>query len=99
MDTRSLSVLCVAAFFAPLLIVRPALAQPPLPPTAPPPIVSQATSDPPDPPPGWAGSLGAGWAATRGNSDTSTLNLAYELLRDRGGDLLFKSTGLYLRGD
>lgn len=53
---------------------------------------------PPPPPPGWAGSLGAGLAVTSGNSDTSTANVAYELRRDMGGEVVFKSTGLYLRG-
>ena len=49
--------------------------------------------------PGWAGSLGAGMALTSGNSDTSSANLAYELLHDSGDPLVFKSTGLYLRGE
>ncbi len=69
----------------------------PLPPLQPPP--PPPPSPPAPPPPGWAGSLGAGWAATSGNSDTSTLNFAYDLLRDAGGNFVFKSTGLYLRGD
>lgn len=59
---------------------------------------AQAPPAPPPPPPGWAGSLGAGLALTAGNSDTSTANLAYEVLRDMGGEVVFKSTGLYLRG-
>lgn len=57
-----------------------------------------AQAPPPKPPPGIAGSLGAGLALTSGNSDTSTVNVAYDFLRDRGTDLVLKSTGLYLRG-
>lgn len=52
---------------------------------------------PPPPPPGWTGSASAGLSFTQGNSDTSTTNLAYEVKRDTGTNLLFKSTGLYIR--
>ena len=54
---------------------------------------------PPPPPPGWTGSASAGLALTQGNSDTSTVNLAYEVKRDTGSKLLFKSSGLFLRGE
>ena len=54
---------------------------------------------PPPPPPGWEGSASAGLALTQGNSDTSTVNIAYEVKRDTGSVWLFKSTGLFLRGD
>ena len=50
------------------------------------------------PPPGWAGSAGAGLALTSGNSDTSTVNVAYDLKRDTGGPWLLKSAGLLLYG-
>jgi putative salt-induced outer membrane protein YdiY len=50
------------------------------------------------PPPGWAGSAGAGLALTSGNSDTSTVNAAYELKRDTGGNLVFRSNGLLVWG-
>jgi putative salt-induced outer membrane protein YdiY len=49
---------------------------------------------PPPPPPGWAGSASAGLAMTQGNSDTSTLNAAYELKHDSGGSIVIKSSGL-----
>ena len=52
----------------------------------------------PPPPPGWAGSASAGLALTSGNSDTSTVNVAYDLKRDTGGLYLFKSAGLFLYG-
>lgn len=52
----------------------------------------------PPPPPGWAGSASAGLALTSGNSDTSTVNAAYDLKRDTGGPYLFKSAGLLLYG-
>lgn len=58
--------------------------------------IAQTTAPPP--PPGWAGSAGAGLAMTSGNSDTSTINAAYELKRDTGGPYLFRSGGLLLYG-
>lgn len=59
---------------------------------------AEAQTPAPAPPPGWAGSAGAGLALTSGNSDTSTVNAAYELKRDAGGPLLFKSAGLLVWG-
>lgn len=53
---------------------------------------------PPPPPPGWTGSIGGGLAITRGNSDTSTTNIGADVLRDYGTDLVFKATGLLLKG-
>ena len=60
--------------------------------------VAFAQATPPPVPPGWAGSAGAGLAMTSGNSDTSTVNAAYELKRDTGGPFLFKSNGLLVWG-
>lgn len=57
-----------------------------------------AQTAPPPPPPGWAGSAGAGLALTQGNSDTSTVNAAYELKRDTGGDFVLRSAGLLVWG-
>ena len=54
---------------------------------------------PPPPPPGWVGSASAGLALTQGNSDTSTVNAAYEVKRDTGGSMVFKSNGLLVRGE
>ena len=89
-----------AAFVVLLLALcaGPAAAQVVLPPagSAPPPAQPAA---PPPPPPGWAASLGAGIALTTGNSDTSNINLAYDVLRDYGARTVFRSTGLYLRGE
>jgi putative salt-induced outer membrane protein YdiY len=101
MHTRPSSVLCVLAAFLVMSILAVAPAHAQAVPAPAPPIAVQPPppSPPPPPPPGWAGSLAAGWAATHGNSDTSTINFAYELLRDAGGPRVFKSTGLYLRGD
>ena len=53
---------------------------------------------PPPPPPGWTGSASAGLALTQGNSDTSTVNAAYELKRDTGGPFGVKSSGLLVWG-
>jgi putative salt-induced outer membrane protein YdiY len=52
----------------------------------------------PPPPPGWIGSAGAGLSLTSGNSDTSTINAAYEVKRDYGGPFLFSSSGLLVWG-
>lgn len=54
---------------------------------------------PPPPPPGWIGSAGAGLALTQGNSDTSTVNIGYEVKRDNGSKILLGSTGLFIRGE
>ena len=54
---------------------------------------------PPPPPPGWIGSAGAGLALTQGNSDTSTVNIGYEIKRDNGSRILLGSTGLFIRGE
>lgn len=53
--------------------------------------------EPPPPPPVWTGSVGAGLALTQGNSDTTNLNLSFDLVRDAQGPVVFKSSGLYLR--
>ena len=53
---------------------------------------------PEPPPPGWTGSASAGLALTQGNSDTSTVNAAYELKRDTGSPFVLKSTGLLVWG-
>lgn len=60
--------------------------------------VSAQAPAPPPPPPGWAGSASAGLAMTQGNSDTSTVNAAYELKHDAGGPMVFKSAGLLVWG-
>jgi putative salt-induced outer membrane protein YdiY len=63
-------------------------------------IASTLLAQPATPPPplGWSGSFAAGLALTQGNSDTSTVNLAYEVKRDTGSPYLFKSNALFLRG-
>ena len=67
--------------------------------TIPVPVLAQAPAQaPPPPPPGWAGSASAGLALTSGNSDTSTVNAAYELKRDTGGPIIIKSNGLLVYG-
>lgn len=70
-----------------LLLPAVASAQAPAPPAAPPP-----------PPPGWTGSIGGGFAVTRGNTDTATANVGADVLHDAGTDVVFKATGLLLRG-
>lgn len=76
-----------------LTVALSAAAQPvlPLPPPPPPRPASQ-------PPPGWTGSIGGGFAVTSGNSDTATLNVGFDVLKDHGTNVTFKATGLYLSG-
>lgn len=63
-------------------------------------IPTAATAQtPPPPPPGWIGSAAAGLALTQGNSDTSTMNIGYEVKRDTGSRILLGSTGLFIRGE
>ena len=59
---------------------------------------ASAQATPPPEPPGWTGSAGAGLATTSGNSDSSNINAAYELKRDTGGPILFRSSALFLYG-
>ena len=63
------------------------------------PSIALAQPAAPPPPPGWVGSASAGLALTQGNSDTSTVNAAYELKRDTGGNFVFKSNGLLVYGE
>lgn len=91
------SVALVSAFI--LAAASPALAQnPTLPPAQPPAPAPPPPPDPP-PPPGWTGSFGAGLALTQGNSDTSTVNAAFDVKRDTGSPFLFRSAGLFIRGE
>ena len=62
------------------------------------PDFASAQTPAPAPPPGWIGSAGAGLALTSGNNDTSTVNAAYELKRDTGGDIVLRSNGLLVWG-
>ena len=59
---------------------------------------ASAQTTPPPPPPGWTGSAGAGLAMTSGNSDTSTVNAAYDLKRETGSPIVLRSAGLFLYG-
>jgi putative salt-induced outer membrane protein YdiY len=75
----------VLSIFLSAVLVTPAFGQAP-------------AAAPPPPPPGWTGSIGGGLALTSGNSDTSTTNVGYDVLRDHGTNVIFKSTGLLLKG-
>ena len=55
--------------------------------------------DPPPPPKIWTVTASAGLALTSGNSDTSTVNLAYDLTYDPQTKNVVKSDGLFLRGE
>jgi putative salt-induced outer membrane protein len=77
------------AFFTTVLSLVPTLAL----------AQAQQPPEPPPPPPGWIGSAAAGLALTQGNSDTSTVNLAYDIKRDTGSRILFTSAGLFIRGE
>lgn len=60
-------------------------------------IAISQTPTPPPPPP-WVGSVSVGLALTQGNSDTSTVNAAYELKHDTGAPLVVRSNGLLVYG-
>jgi len=51
------------------------------------------------PPKTWSGSFGAGLSLTRGNTDTTNINLSYDITRDPTDHFVFASKGLFLRGD
>jgi putative salt-induced outer membrane protein YdiY len=58
-----------------------------------------AQDAPPEPKPIWSGSFGAGLSLTKGNTDTSNVNVSYEVKRDPDDHFVFTSKGLFLRGD
>jgi putative salt-induced outer membrane protein YdiY len=62
------------------------------------PVFGQAAAAPP-PPKIWTVTASAGLALTSGNSDTSTVNLAYDLTYDPQTKNVIKSDGLFLRGE
>ena len=53
----------------------------------------------PAPPKIWTIAAGAGLALTNGNTDTSTVNMAYDIVYDPKTGNVVKSDGLYLRGE
>ena len=55
--------------------------------------------DPPPEPKIWTVTASAGLALTSGNSETSTVNLAYDLTYDPQTRNMIKSDGLFLRGE
>ena len=72
-----------------LIVVTPAAAQAPAPAQAP----------PPGPPKIWTIAASAGLALTSGNTDTSTVNMAYDIVYDPRTRNVVKSDGLYIRGE
>ena len=64
-------------------------------------IAGRAVAQPPAAPdPGtWIGTAGAGLALTSGNSDTLSVNVAFDVTRDPKTRNIMKWTGLYLRGE
>ena len=60
------------------------------------PAFAQAPAPPPSP---WTVAASAGLALTSGNSDTSTVNAAYDITYDPKTRNLVKSDALYLRGE
>jgi len=60
------------------------------------PVFGQAPAAPPKI---WTVTAGAGLALTSGNSNTSTVNLAYDLTYDPQTRNVVKSDGLYIRGE
>jgi putative salt-induced outer membrane protein YdiY len=66
--------------------------QPPPPPCPCPPAT-------PPPPPVWTGSAGFGLTLNRGNTDTTNINLSFDVTRDPKTKDVWKVKGLYQRGD
>lgn len=60
------------------------------------PVFAQAPPPPPRKP--WTVAASAGLALTSGNTDTSTVNVAYDLIYDSLGKNIVKSDALFLRG-
>ena len=105
MSSRSsLHAVLVAAFVIVAGLRAPVLAQTP-PPTSPAAAAQQPPPPPPPPPPpeppppAWSGSLGAGLAVTSGNTDTSTLNVSFDVASRPKMRHVFKAEALYLRGE
>jgi hypothetical protein len=57
------------------------------------PLLAQELQLAPPPAPGWIGSASAGIALTSGNSDTSTVNAAYEIKLDDGSPVRLQERG------
>ena len=55
--------------------------------------------DPQAPPPLYTGNVGGGLALTGGNTDTQTINLSGEIVRDPQTRNVIKASASYLRGD
>jgi len=55
--------------------------------------------DPAKPEPLWTGSAGGGLSITGGNTDTTNINLSFDIVRDPKRRNLLRFFGLYLRGD
>lgn len=90
-------VACGIALAAPAVTVaqQAPAAQPPAPPAQP----AMCPCPPPEPPPPpWTGSVGAGLAFTAGNTDTTNVNIAFDLSSKPKETNVFKFEGLYLRG-
>jgi putative salt-induced outer membrane protein YdiY len=91
MPSRQLisSLVTAALVAASSVVATPALAQAPSQPAPP--------AAPPPPPPVWTVSASAGWSFTHGNSDTSSVNLGYNIVYDPQTKNVIKSDGLFLR--
>jgi putative salt-induced outer membrane protein len=61
------------------------------------PVMAQNSQPAAAAPKTYTGNFGAGFALTGGNTDTSSLNLSYEITRDPKTKNIMKSRGLYLR--
>lgn len=86
---------CGLALAAPARSAAQSSAAPPPPPAQP----ALCPCPPPDPPPPpWTGSVGAGLAFTAGNTDTTNINIAFDLASKPKETNVFKLEGLYLRG-
>jgi putative salt-induced outer membrane protein len=55
--------------------------------------------DPAQPEPVWSGTAGGGLSITGGNTDTTNINLSFDIVRDPKQRNVLRFFGLYLRGD
>jgi len=62
-------------------------------------LAQDPAPDPAQPEPLWSGSAGGGLSITGGNTDTTNINLSFDIVRDPKSRNVLRFFGLYLRGD
>jgi putative salt-induced outer membrane protein len=62
-------------------------------------LAQDPAPDPAQPEPVWTGTAGGGLSITGGNTDTTNINLSFDIVRDPKRRNVLRFFGLYLRGD